>query len=350
LTFSNWAYFDRTQLLDNTNVKRYEASYDHPIGPQDITAQYSYLAVESAGAPSGHVQITSLADDVHVDSSTTASIALRQDTVNLPIVQNSYVRQQQSATATLSHAWENWYGTLAFQRRSAQEINSESTSVTTPQWQTVEANVNGDLGRGWRLIANGRAQNLWNAVPLSTAIPDTLLWSSRQYGQLRLNGVSDFVQGYLDWSYNRTANTSTGTVIQQEVYNAGGDWQASPMVDIYVDYTNDFWAAVDNEVGAPSLGGFAPSDRVLSIGANWIPTSRTSFSAGYSGYWTSNENPLGLPDASTTGGYLTLQVQQQLTHGRRFGVVVAPWAYRDEVASSMDYNATVLRVTLSTPF
>jgi hypothetical protein len=355
LTFSDWRYFDRTQLTDNTDVRRWQATYQHDLGRQVLSAQYNYLDVSTATQPTGDVQIASVADDIHLGSATTASVALRKDSINLPVVQNaltsSYVREQSSATGSLVDRWsDDWNGEFAIQRRAAQLMANDSTDLDTPQWQTMLARVNGQLGRGWRVLANGTMENLWHSPLLFTPDANYLLWNNRQNAQVRLNGTSDFVQGYVDWSYNHTANSSTNTDVHEETINAGGDWQAAPKLDIYSDYTTDQWNAIDDAVGLPNIGMFATDSRVFTLGANWVVSTRAYINTSYSGFWASNPDPLELQDEQTTGQFLTMQFEYRMPKGQDFGLTVAPWAYRDEIASPLDYNSAVVRVTVSTPF
>lgn len=351
LAFSDWHYFDRTQILPNTDVKRWEGSYQHNLGAEVVTAKVDWLTVATAGQSDGHVTISSLTDDLDLGSTTSGQITVRQDQIDLPIVQNAYVREQASATASISDAFNtDWSAAFAFQNRSAQRVNDTSTAVNDLRWQTEELRIDGNLGRGWRVLGTGWATNLYNAPQIVLTDPESPLWTNTQYANVRLDGVADTLQGYFDWSYNRNGNTATSTVVQEDIYNVGGDWQAAPALDLYADYTDDLWNANDNQAIQPTLDQFVPGSRVFSVGANWAVTRRANFSAGYSEFETSNANPLLLPDESTSGRFLTLQFQQTMAHGEAFGITLAPWAYRDQTVDSMDYNAAVVKVTLSTPF
>lgn len=351
LVFSDWHYFDRTQVLDNTDVKRWEGSYQYNLGSEVLTAKCDWLTVESAGAADGHVQISSLTDDIDLGGSTSGQLDVREDKLNMPVVQNSYVREQESATASLAKSFGGgWDAAMAFQDRSAQRINNNSTGVSEPHWQTEELEIDGNLGRGWRMLANGWATNLYDSPQMQTSDPDTLLWTNTQYADVRLDGVADAIQGYIDWAYNRNANDQRSTVIQESIYNVGGDWQALPVLDVYLDYTDDLWTANDDMATLPTLDEYVPGSRVTTLGLNWVVAPRTDFSASFSGFETSASNPLLLPDTSTSGRFLTLDFQQSTLRGQTFGLVLAPWAYRDMDVDSYDYNTAVVKLTASTPF
>jgi hypothetical protein len=349
LMYSDWRYTDRTQTLFNTHDQHWQAAYLRDIHTHSLEAKFSSHNLSADNAPNGHMQNMSLSDVVSLNSHTDASVSLTQDNLNLPVVQNAYVRMQQSATARLAHVWSpSWRGVIAAQYRKAERVNSDHTYVDAPRWQTFEGRINAKFGPVWRAQVRASTENLW-ASPLM-APTGSLLWNNRQNATVRLEANKDLVSTYLSWDMRRQSNDAQATTITSDVIHLGGNLQASPSVSLFGDLTTERFGAHSSQVGSPVLNSFAPSSRTLDIGVNWTMSPRWFMSTNYSGFWTSNDNPLLLQDANTSGHFLTANLEYRTPSGQEFGLIVSPWVYRDAIVSQMDSTPTIFMVTASTPF
>jgi hypothetical protein len=351
LTFSDWHYFDRTQLLPDTDVKRWQEDYERSIGPQTLGEQFRWLAISQAGQPDAHIEIASLSDDVAIGDSSDASLVLRQDRISEPVVQNAYYREQQSATTRVSGAWATGNASVGLQERSAQRVRADHTYVDVPEWQTVLGRVSQRLGDSWHLSLRGSMQNLWKAPVMDTDDSDDLLWSNIQDAEARVDGDNDTISGYVSWAYHRTANNSArSTRVTQDLWSAGGNWQATPKISVSGDISYEKWLADNPSAMFPILANFMPANEIASVGVNCVASPRLFFTVNYSGWLTWNDNPLLLQDGNTTGTFLTLQANYRSLKGQEFGLTISPWAYHDSLVDQLDYQATVAEVTVSTPF
>jgi hypothetical protein len=126
----------------------------------------------------------------------------------------------------------------------------------------------------------------------------------------------------------------------------GGDWQATPSVDFFAEYSRDICGGRGENTDYPSLNNFVPDSLVAAIGFNWAVNLRTSLSLTYSDFATvSNDNPLLLREGNTHGSFLTINAHHHFPRGYELGFIYAPWSFRDNVVQTQDYNATVVMIT-----
>jgi len=354
LMYSELQYTDRTQTLLNTLDQHVQVSYLRDIGSSSVEAKFGTHNLSAAGTPIGYIQNTAVSDVTNVDSKTDASVALTLDNMSNPVTQNNYVREQRSATARLAHAWNSaWRGTCAAQLRQIQDVNDDHTYVDDPHWQTFEARLNGRIGENWHILARGSMENC--AKTPQTQISgesdnSTLIWNSRQVGEVRIDASGDLIDGYLSYDQKRQTNDAQMTAVTYEDWNVGGDFQATHTVSLNADITYQKAEATDNQAGSPGLSDFAPGSETFDFGVNWAISPTWYMNTNYSCFLTSNNNPLLLQDANTSGHYLTIQLQNRLPHGREFSLTVSPWVYKDSVVEQMDSTPTLVMVSATTPF
>ncbi|MDR3708938.1 MAG: hypothetical protein P4L33_11615 [Capsulimonadaceae bacterium] len=349
LMYSDWYYWDRTGTLFNTHDQHSQVSYLRDLGSQSIEAKIGTHKISQDGAPSSYMQNATVSDAVTVNDKTDASVNLSLDNRSVPVVQNSYVREQQSATARVAHTWNtNWRGTFAAQLRQAQRMDDTHTYVDEPRWQTFEARLNGRISPTTRLLARASTENCWNAPEMLDN--GTLLWTARQTGELRFDVSNDPYDYYVSYDLRRQWNDSQATTVASDIYHFGGDYQALPTVSLNGDLTIERWSATGNQASGPSLSEFAPSSETVDFGVNWTISQTLFMDANYSFFLTANNNPLLLQDGNTSGHFLTVQLQDRLAHGREFTLTVSPWVYKDTVVQQMDSTPTFVMLTATTPF
>lgn len=349
-TFSDWHYFDRTGVQPNTDVKRWESAYEREVGSQNLVGQFSWLAISQAGEPDAHIQIARFGDNVAVNDRTGLSMELRQDRMNEPIVQNAFYQEQQSATAKLDHAWDTGNVSLAVQDRSAQRVEADHLAIDVPQWQTATARATDRLGDDWRVSLRGSVQSLSNAPVMDTDDDASLLWNNVRDGEARIDANNDTLSGYASYAYHRTENSARDTTVTSNSYNIGGNWQATPKMNLSTDLSWEVWMAENGQDAFPTLDEFMPANEIATVGMNYVASERLYYTVNYSQWLTWNDNPLLLQDGNTTGTFLTLQTQYETLKGQKIGLTVSPWSYHDSIVDQMDYRADIVQVTVSTPF
>jgi len=351
VSFADWRYFDRTGTLKDTKVDRWQVRYLwEPLRNFGLEGAFARLSVRQPSVPKGHVEILSLAGDVAAGPATDLLLTLRRDKLSLPVTQNAYAREQRLVAGRVVHRWNRWSAQMGLSLREAERIRGDQNFVDVPQWLTFEGRVSGRVTRQVRLTVRGYTQNLSDGPPMMTLDPRPLYWDGRRYAQVKIDGGWSEVNGYASWTFNRWENDARAVRLSTYIYAIGGNWQATPALSLFAEWTYEDWTAKSEIADFPILENFAPSSRVIALGANWVIDPQTFVSLGFTEFITSNDNPLQLRDANTRGQFFTLNARHQFPSGQEVGLVIAPWAYRDRVLGTMNYDATVVMVTGSAKF
>jgi hypothetical protein len=226
---------------------------------------------------------------------------------------------------------------------------------TSPYWTTVSARVAGRIKRHFRLKLLGYYQSLGNSPPAVTNDTRSLYWNIQGMGSVKLDGNWPNLNGYISYTYQHQRNSGRQTEVNTGLFLAGGAWQITRTVNLFAEYAQEIMTG-SIETGSmgtmvsPTLSNFLPDSQTSVVELSWNLPRRVQLSMNYTHFDTSNDNPFLLPDGNTHGDFLTFNANYQFPGGQQIGLVVAPWTYRDKVASGMNYDATVVMVTGSARF
>ncbi|MCS7264056.1 MAG: hypothetical protein NZ805_04405 [Armatimonadetes bacterium] len=351
LSYADWRYFDRTDIRPDTYVKRWNFRYLwEPATSFGLESAIGRLSIKQPGRPNSDVDFLALSADWSISSSTDFSLHLRRDKLDLPVVQNAWVRERRIGIANLTHRWRGWNLNFGFRQQESERIRKDQTFVDTPRWRTFEVRLSGRIAPNWRLTLRGNTQHLTHPPTMVTTDPRQLFWDDRRSAQLRLEGGSPILNGYLALTHRRWDNDVRAIELTTNSIVIGGSWQASNRLNLFAEYAYEAWRAKSEMTQFPTLDNFVPNSRVTTIGLSWAIDKRTFLSAAFSEFVTHNDNPLLLRDGNYRGRFLTANLRYRFPAGYEITLTVAPWRYRDRVVDLMDYDATIVMVSGSARF
>lgn len=351
LSYADFRYFDRTDIRPDTAVKRVQARYLWEPSPSlGIEGSFARFSIKQPARPDSDLETLSLSGSWSLGSRTDVSWLLRRDKLDLPVVQNAWVRERRFGFADLTHRWRGWTLRLGFRQQEAERIRKDQTFVDTPRWRTFEARVSGRLLPQIRLTLRGSTQHLTHPPTMVTADPRQLFWDDRRFAQLKLEGGSPALNGYLVLTHRRWDNDVRAVELTTNSVTVGGSWQASRRLNLFAEYAYESWKAKSEMTAFPTLDNFVPNSRVTTVGLNWAVDRRTFLSAAYTEFVTHNDNPLLLRDGNYRGRFLTASLRYRFPAGYEVALTVGPWRYRDRVVDLMDYDATIVMVSGSARF
>ncbi|MFN4180949.1 MAG: hypothetical protein ACK4I8_11590, partial [Armatimonadota bacterium] len=156
LGYADWRYFDRTDIRPDTFVKRWNARYlFEPNSKFGLEGGIVRFSVKQPGRPSADVETLALNADWAISAVTDLSLQLRRDKLDLPVVQNAWVRERRIGAANLTHRWRGWNINLGFRQQEAERLRKDQTFVDTPRWRTLEVRLSGRVAPRWRLTLRG---------------------------------------------------------------------------------------------------------------------------------------------------------------------------------------------------
>lgn len=351
LGYADWRYFDRTDIRPDTFVKRWNAQYLwEPNSRFGVEGGITRFSVKQLGRPKADVETLALNADWVISPVTDLSLQLRRDKLDLPVVQNAWVRERRIGVANLTHRWRGWNIGLGFRQQEAERLRKDQTFVDTPRWRTFEVRLSGRVAPQWRLTLRGSTQHLTHPPTMVTSDPRQLFWDDRRFAQLKLEGGSPVLNGYLVLTHRRWDNDIRAVELTTNSLTLSGSWQASKRLNLFAEYAYEAWKTKSEMTQFPTLDNFVPNSRATTVGLSWAIDKRTFLSAAFTEFVTNNDNPLLLRDGNYRGRFLTTSLRYRFPAGHEIVLTVAPWRYRDRVVDLMDYDATVVMVSGSARF
>jgi hypothetical protein len=349
--FSTWRFYDRTTVLRDTRLDRWQILYAWDALPYlGVEGSYSRFWLDQPGAPSSEVEALSFAGDLAFGRTTDLSVAWRRTKLSLPVVHNAWSREQQIGTARITQKWRNWSLQFGVRQREVERIRGDQTFVDVPRWLTFEGRLTGRLHKQVRLTLRGAWEDLQSAPPMVTDDPRPLFWGGRKHAQVRLEGGNTDVGGYASYTFRRWENDPRGVRIESNAWLVGAHWQVTPALGFFAEYLKESWTGRSASNVFPTLDLFEPDTHTVVIGTTWVVDARTYLSVQYTEYGTANQNPLRLPDGNTGVRNFTIEARYRFPAGHEIGFVVAPWSYSDRIVPLMDYHTTVILLTGSARF
>jgi hypothetical protein len=346
LGYTDFRYFDRTDIRPDATVRRWHANYLWtPNERAGLEASFNRFTLRQPVRPNSDGETLALSGDWALSSATDITLLLRRDKWDLPVVQNAWVRERRLAIARFVHRWQGWTLQLGFRQQENERVRKDQSFVDVPRWRTIEGRLSGRLARHWRLTSQGSWQRLTHSPTMGTTDPRQLFWDDRQSLQLRLEGGSPSLNGYLALSRRRWENEARAVKVTTDALTLGGTWQASSRLTLFAEYAYEAWRAKSEMTAFPTLDNFLPNSRVTSLGLNWAIDRRNFLSLAFTELVTANDNPLLLRDGNYRGRFLTGVWRYRFPAGYEITLTVAPWRYRDRVVNWMDYEATIVMIS-----
>lgn len=351
LSYADWRYFDRTDIRPDTSVKRWNVRYLwEPNTNLGLEWGITKFSIKQPGRPANDLETLSLSGSWSLGSETDLTWLLRRDKLDLPVVQNAWVRERRFGFADLTHRWRGWTLRFGYRQQEAERIRKDQTFVDTPRWRTLEVRISGRLLPQIRMTLRGWTQHLTHPPTMVTTDPRQLFWDDRRFAQLRLEGGSPTLNGYLVLTHRRWDNDIRAIELTSNSATLGGSWQATNRLNLFAEYAYEAWRAKSEMTAFPTLDNFVPNSRVTTVGLSWVVDKRTFFSAAYTEFVTHNDNPLLLRDGNYRGRFLTASLRYRFPAGYEVALTLAPWRYRDRVVDLMDYDATIVMISGSARF
>lgn len=353
LKFWEWDFVshpgaDRKDVLDKTTTRALNASYFWtPARAIGLEGAYTRTWIYQPNINTARLDTLSLDGDIAVGPTTTLDFVLRQQHAQIPIIQNAFVRDQRVGALRVAQRFHGWTAQAGFRVQEAERVRGDHTFVDVPRWTTFDGKLTGRMFHIARVTLRGSTQALEHAPISVTTDTRSLYWSGRDTAQLKIDlAPSPYVTGYAQWGYHHWRNAARSTTLTNHNVTFGGDWQATPVLDFFGEFTRDIWGGRGENLDYPTLNNFVPDSQVSALGANWAFSPRATLSITYSEFGTiSNDNPLLLREGNTYGAFLTVNAHYQFPRGYELGFIFAPWTFRDKVVPTQDYDAALLLIT-----
>lgn len=350
--YENWKYYDRTQVLPDTEAKTAQASYGTKVLPGiNLEGSVARTDVDVQGRNGNRVDTASVAGLWELTPDTALNFAVSKQWLDLPDTVTGKSLRKNYGFVKLNHHSSKWSAQLGYSSRETDRLRGDGSYVETPRYNTIDAKLYGKLTGNLRLTAKGMWEDL-RYGPTTTINSDTssLWFDRRSAADLKLDWSSLEWTAYTSVSARTNDNRARGVQVRYKNFTVGGTLQALPNLSLYAEHSQDTAAGRVNETMSPDLDTLLPDGRIDVVGLNYTLSSAANLTVDYTDYVTNNDNTLYLAQSNIRGRFLNTALRFNLKGGYRLDLTYSPWHYEDRVFSQGDYDLTVFGIAASGRF
>jgi hypothetical protein len=353
LSYTDWRYWDRTNILPDTDMQTWSAGLMHQFGDNfSLNGTYSRSMIHQPSiGDTNKIEAWSAGGNYLLGDSTTIIGEIRNEKLTLPTVENAYDRSRQLTRGRIVHSFgAGWSGQFGYSRLALERVNDAHTFVDVPKWHTFDAQFSGRLSPSLRLTARGSRATMDGSASMETEDPRALYWRNRWSTEVKLDATGELMSGYVVFGLHDDRNDVRDVHVRNQSLTFGGTFQVKPEVELYFESSYELWSGVTSDPLNPDLNQFFPDGTTFTVGSNWTINDKAYATANYTLFNTSNDNPLGLPGGNVRGSQLTAAFHYKTPAGYELGLTFAPWAYSDRLYANRGYNTGLIQVTAKARF
>ncbi len=353
LSYTDWRYWDRTQVLPDTDMQSWTAGAMHQFGDTlSFNGSYTRSLVKlPAAGQTNKIEQWTFGGIWLLNDDTTVIGEGRTEKLTLPTVDNAYDRARDSIRGRVVHNFgRGWSGQFGYNRLALERVNTDHTFVDTPKLHTFDIQFAGKLSPSLRITASGSRMTMQGGAGMETDDPRALYWRNRWNGEVKLDASNDLMNGYLVFGFHEDRNDVRDVHVRNQNLTFGASFQAKPELEFYFESSYDLWSGVTSDPNNPDLNQYFPDGTTFTVGGNWTIDSKTYATANYTLFNTSNDNPLGLPGGNVRGNFFTGSIHYKTPAGFELGLTFAPWQYSDRLYQGMGYNTGLVQLTAKARF
>jgi len=351
LQFTDWHYFDRTNVLPDTRVQMWGATYGRQLTNRlNAEASYYHSTLKPSGGAGNNVSAVGVTADYDIDDNTLALFQYRREHLHLPTVQNAFVRDRGYVRGSVVHHFGGWNTEVSYRRMDLERVNAGHTFVDAPTFHTFEGRVSGKLSPSVRMTARAVRETLDGRFGMQTSDNRALYWRNRLYGQVAFDATSDPNDLYLIFTFNEKRNDPRDSRVRDQSVTLGASTLVRPGFDLYFEATNDTWSARTSDPNNPNLGEFFPDSSVYVLGTNLTFNPLAYATINYTEFFTDNPNPLGLAQGNVRAQFLTTGFHVRSKQGYELGLSLVPWKFTDKLFNQWGYDSTLITLSANVKF
>lgn len=352
VTLSDYRYYSQNGAFPDSIHHRFDANYARDLGPSlSLQGAYSSTRIEQRGLADSEVKRWTLGADWNLGPVTYLMVDFRNDQIDMPTTERSFVRERFMTSARLVHRFQKASLQLAYKHREAERMRGDQTFVDVPKWDTYEGRLSGRLGGPLRYSIRGSWEHMVRGATMVVADPRALYWDDRVLGQLKIDGGFDRFQGYAAYTFRFDQNDPRETDVRSHNLSIGGHYAFTDRTSAFLEYATDrYTVSSPADESGLILDDFFPSSTSYAVGFDHAISDRASLSLAATHIVTNNANPLLERDGNYRGTEITATYSRVIGPDSSFSVTYSPWRYTDKLYDQMNYRTTVVGLQYSKKF
>lgn len=351
-SYTDWRYWDRTQVLPDTNMQTWNAGYMQQFGNMALNGSYarSQIHQPTLGEES-KVEAWSAGGTFLLGDDTTLIGQIRNEKLTLPNVQSAFDKSRDMTRARIVHSFgSGWSGQFGYSRLALERVNADHTFIDVPKWHTFDVQFAGRLSPALRLSAKGSRATMQGSAGMETDDPRALYWRNRWNGEIKLDASGEFVNGFVVFGIHDDRNDVRDVHVRNQNLTFGATFEVKPELEFYFESSYDQWSGFTSDPLNPDLGQFFPDGATFTLGSNWTIDEHWVATGNFTLFNTSNDNPLGLAAGNVRGTFFSGSLNYKTPSGYELGLTFAPWKYSDRLYQNLGYNTGLIQLTAKARF
>jgi hypothetical protein len=346
LGYSNRQFYDRTNIQPDRRIGLWTASVLQQFGSVDLEGRYTHADIEQPGFQSSSVKAWRLDGGLPIGESFQLLFGLENRKTSVPETLNAFVRERNVSWARLVGRFSGISGEFGMKHSEVERVRRDQSFVDVPKWNTYEGRLHGRFGSQARWTLKANWENLDDDAAMQLQDPRRLFWDDRATIKAQLDFGNEVWSGYLSHAYRYNENESRGVRLRTFQTVLGGTYSARENLDFFGELVLESASTSFREINA-SLGleSYFPSNRVFTLGGNWVVSDDTWFTLSFTDMTTDNDNPVFDPLGNVSSRYFTAHVQHRTKQGNEFGLTISPGKFSDRVFPQLGYRTTVFMLT-----
>lgn len=336
---SERTYWDRTNVLPDTDIVRYDAMLSQRLGPSiHLEGGYLQHRIRIGGGEENETETWLLRADWDLGERTLLGLGFRHDDIDLPTVRNAAIRERIEATARLNHRFgAGWSAALGYRHLETERIRTDRTAVDVPIRDAWTARVWGRLAPNLKLSLRGGYEHLrgWPTVVSDDA--RALWWDDRTVLDAQLDWFVGNGSVYASLGHSVHVNDDRDATLRSSTVVVGGSFEVTDRLSVFAEHQRENHRA--RAVGEPEFDAYFPGGVLSTLGLSAALSDQWFFTGTYTETGTNNANLVFEPGGNYKGKYWSLALTHRRPDGNELTLGWMPWRYWDKTNPSMDYDA-----------
>ncbi|MCX7801007.1 MAG: hypothetical protein N2109_11775, partial [Fimbriimonadales bacterium] len=251
-------YWDRTNVLPDTDVVRYDAILSQQLGPAlHLEGGYLQHKIRVGGGDENEVETWLVRADWDLGERTLLGLGFRHDDIDLPTVRGASVQKRIETTARLNHRFgEGWSASFGYRHLETERIRTDRSAVEVPIRDAWSARVWGRVAPNLKLSLRGVYDHLrgWPTVVSDDTRP--LWWDDRAALDAQLDWFVGTGSVYAAFGHSVFVNDGRDATLRSTSFVLGGSFEVTDRLSVFAEHQRENHRA--RAAGEPEFDAFFP--------------------------------------------------------------------------------------------
>jgi hypothetical protein len=350
LGVSERTYWDRTNVLPDTDVVRYDAIVSQQLGPRlNLEGGYLQHKIRVGGGDENEVETWLVRGDLDLGEATTLGFGFRYEDLNLPTVQNAALRKRYETTGRLNHRFGGgWSAAVGYRHLESERIRTDRSEIEVPIRDAWTGRVWGRLAPNLKLSVRGAYDHLRGWPTVVSDDTRALWWDDRASVRAQLDWFVGTGTVYATLAHAVNVNDDRDATLRSTSVALGGSFELTDRLSVFAEHQRENHRA--RAAGEPDFDAYFPGGVLSTLGVSAALSDQWFFTGTYTETGTNNSNLVFEPGGNYKGKYWSLALTHRRPDGNELMLGWMPWRFWDKTNPFYDYETQAFVVSAKMRF